>query len=390
VPPLPKRIGHFEDVIEEYQGQPIRNPMDEINNHRRQMVERAAAIRRMKFCAVGIVVCVAAQFFILSLMPSPEELKEQAEKVEGSGKGGSGTGGGWFPKTQMDTPSGVSERFQGKPVVIAAGGQKILAVDEKSGEDVELVPTGTSTIPHFPKTIHLPTSSTSTATEEYTLLGLGIRTVSFLSIQVYVVGLYIQTSSLASLQANLIRSVNPIASALIPGEKEQLKQSLLDGEESQKMWNSLLTDKASHLNMAVRVVPTRSTDFGHLRDGWVRGITAKTQALSAAGSTEFNDDSFGAAMKEFKALLGGKGKAPKDSVVLLQRDASGALTLLFQEKNGTLNNFGTISDERIARLVWLGYLGGKNVSSEGARKGIVDGIIELVERPIGSVETKVS
>lgn len=362
------------------------------------MVERAAAIRRMKFCAVGIVVCVAAQFLIVSLMPSPEELKEQAEREKANqgreggseGGGGGGGGGGWFPKAQMETPNGESEKFQGKPVVIVAGGQKIVAVDEKSGEDVELVPTGTSTIPHFPKTIMLPSAGANSEDAEYTLLGLGIRTVSFLGIQVYVVGLYIQTSSLASLQTSLIRSVSPIASALIPGEKEQLKKSLLDGEESQKIWNGLLTDKDSQLNMAVRVVPTRSTDFGHLRDGWVRGITAKTQALTAAGSAEFNDDSFGAAMKEFKALLGGKGKAPKDSIILLKRDAHGALTLLFQEKNGVLNDFGTIADERIARLVWLGYLGGKNVSSEGARQGVVNGIMELVERPIGSVETKVS
>ena len=52
----------------------------------------------------------------------------------------------------------------------------------------------------------------------------------------------------------------------------------------------------------------------------------------------------------------------------------------FQAKeNGEMVDMGGVGDERIARLVWLGYLGGKNVSSESARKGVVDGLVHLVE-----------
>ena len=46
---------------------------------------------------------------------------------------------------------------------------------------------------------------------------------------------------------------------------------------------------------------------------------------------------------------------------------------------------GTMKDQRISRQVWLGYVGGKNVSSEKARESIVNGILELVERPLGTV-----
>jgi hypothetical protein len=355
--------------------------MDEINNHRRIAAERAHAMRRIKFCAMGIVVCVAMQFFIISLMPPPNE----------GDPANSGFWGFYFPKSKTDTPESVNERFQGKPVVIAAGGQKLLAHDEKSGEDLELVATGTSTIPHFPKTIYLPSTTEGNQEDsEYTLLGLGIRTVSFLSIQVYVVGLYVQTSSIATLQTNLIHNINPIASALIPGEREQLKTALLDADKSYEIWDSLLTQKGSGVKMAVRVVPTRNTDFGHLKDGWVRGITARTRDASSKGDQAFSDDSFGSALKDFKTVLSGKGKAPTGSVLLLARDGDGSMSVLFQETDGKVSNFGTIADERIARLIWLGYLGGKNVSSEAARKGVVDGIMELVGRPIGSVETKVS
>jgi len=95
-------------------------------------------------------------------------------------------------------------------------------------------------------------------------------------------------------------------------------------------------------------------------------------------------------MKDFKAMMQGKGSAPTGSVILLTRDGDGTLGILYEDKTGHVEDFGRLRDERIARLVWLGYLGGKTVSSEAARKGVVDGILDVVSRPIGSVETKVS
>lgn len=311
-----------------------------------------------------------------------------------------------FPKTGLDSSGKGTEEFQGKPVVVVAGGQKVVAKDERTGEEIELVNTGTSTIPHFPKTITLPSSASSDgatppAENEYTLLGLGIRTVSLFSIQVYVVGMYVQTSSLAALQARMVKAINPLGSALIAGEKDTLRATLLDADKSYELWDSLLKDPNANLQTVFRVVPVKNTDFAHLRDGWVRGITARTQAAQKKSKTSdggeadaaavFADDAFGASMRDFKALMAGKGRAPTGSIVLLKRDADGALEVLFQNKEdaGGIESFGKLADERIARLVWLGYLGGKNVSSEPARKSVVEGIMELVERPIGSVETKV-
>lgn len=50
---------------------------------------------------------------------------------------------------------------------------------------------------------------------------------------------------------------------------------------------------------------------------------------------------------------------------------------------------GGVNDERISRLVWMGYLAGENIASEDARQSVVDGVMDLVERPIGTVETQV-
>lgn len=312
-----------------------------------------------------------------------------------------------------DAPNnGDGETFQGRPIVVAPGGEKLVAHDQRTGEDIELVPTGTSSVPHFPKTIYLPATSQPEASralpaggatashsgeQEYTLVGLGIRTVSFLSIQVYVVGLYVATSSLAALQQKLIKRVNPSASALIPGEKETLRKALLDADTSNEIWESLLRDTSrgpserDGVDMALRVVPTRGTDFNHLRDGWVRGVTGRVQDAQKQGNEEYSDDSFGMVKREFEKLLSGKGKAAKGSIVLLTRAADGKLGVMFQakEKGGEVVDFGGVSDERLSRLIWLVYFGGKNVSSEPARKGVADGCVGLVERPVGTVETMV-
>lgn len=362
--------------------------MDNISPDPAWNAQRERDIRYMKWCGVGLLCTIGATVVTVLLYPAPPPAP----------KSNTNNGTSFLPRSSMEAPPGsTGEEFQGKPVVVIAGGQKVVAKDERTGEEVELVNTGTSTVPHFPKTIIIPSaSSTSSAgtvvppnEEEYTLIGLGIRTVSLFSIQVYVVGMYVQTASLAPLQARMVKSINPLGSALIAGEKDELRKKLLDGEKSYELWDKLLSEKDSNLKTAFRVVPVKNTDFGHLRDGWVRGITAKMQAAQKAGDNAYSDDSFGEAMKDFKTLMQGKGKAPTGSIILLTRDGDGTLELLYQDKKGALENFGKLKDERIARLIWLGYLGGKNVSSEGAREGVVEGVMELVERPIGSVETKV-
>lgn len=198
-----------------------------------------------------------------------------------------------------------------------------------AADEVEQVETGTSTIPTFPKTIHLsgPSSPSAPSTlsvddQEYQLVGLGVRTVSFLGIQVYVVGMYIALSDIAILQECLIRTIDPVATTLVANEKTKLKELLLDPERSEEIWNSILKD--GKIRTALRIVPTRNTDFMHLRDGWVRGITAKTQKSPVVREDPvFSDESFGLAVNDFKAIWGGGARknVPKGETLLLTRDA---------------------------------------------------------------------
>ncbi|KAL8728505.1 MAG: hypothetical protein Q9166_005327 [cf. Caloplaca sp. 2 TL-2023] len=312
---------------------------------------------------------------------------------------------------------------------------QITSPDSKDNED--LVPTGTSTIPFFPRTIRLPpspdapppTSTTATRTlpygtgppsssedgEEYQLLGLGIRKVSFLRIQVYIVGLYIARSDLPKLQEGLVRafftssasgdSTVSSATTLVDNEKSELRKLLLfedvsfcDGvSRGEKIWNEVLRD--SGVKSVLRIVTTRATDFGHMREGWVRSINNRSGPKTGVLAEKLRvgiDES----VNDFKAIFGGGRKGVgKGKVLMMRRGAEGELGVWAEgegvvkgEKGGMEGNMtylGGLKDERISRLVWLGYLAGGNVASEDARKSVVEGLMEIVERPIGTIDTQV-
>jgi len=92
-------------------------------------------------------------------------------------------------------------------------------------------------------------------------------------------------------------------------------------------------------------------------------------------------------MQKFKQLFN-RGSVPKGKELLLSRDGKGKLAVWYDDGKVGAQRLGQIEDERISRVVWLNYLAGK-VASEGARKSIVEGVMEFVERPVGTVATQV-
>ena len=292
-------------------------------------------------------------------------------------------------------------------------GAKVEITGKDHADEVEQISTGTSTVPYLPKKIYLPRSGgsrdegTSPALpagmgsaqeeEEYQLLGLGIRKVSMFRIQVYVVGLYVAKSDMGKLQEKLVKAyVGSGASTLVQGEKQQLRKLLLEGEGSSRVWGEVL--KEGGVRSAVRIVPTRNTNFSHLRDGWIRGIDLRGKGK------EYEDENFRSAVGDFKGILGGRGSVGKGKILLLGRGANGSLRAWVEEEASPgettkrpssilgeekLTLLGNVNDERISRLVWMGYLAGENVASEEARQSVVDGVMEIVERPVGTIETQV-
>lgn len=271
--------------------------------------------------------------------------------------------------------------------------------------DLDRVPTGTSKVPFFPRTLVLPRPDERKSSvqlsglgvldtnEEYLLLGLGIRTVSFLSIQVYVVGLYVAVSDLARLQECMVRSISTRETTTLVGrEKDDLSRMLADAKGSEQIWGDIL--KQDGIKTALRIVPTRSSGFGHLRDGWVKGIVARGKR------EKFDDEDFVNALGNFKSIFGGTGMKGLEigKGLLLARGGDGALRVCLEKANSdvaasrngdAMALMGIVKDERISRLLWLGYLAGGSVASEEARRSVVDGVMEIVGRPRGTLETRV-
>jgi hypothetical protein len=389
-----------------------RNPLDaravqEANEEKRQY-----HLRRMRFAGMGLLLSLAGLGTVVWNLDLDDMDQVKEELAQRSGK------------IQLDASNESNERFRGREVYTVGAGEGKRIVAHGKGEEIELVETGTSSVPHFPRTIYLPASSEDdpnasapvaglvTAAsanspgnpgnvanqEEYTLVGLGIRTVSFLSIQVYVVGMYVRTADISGLQAKLIHLINPDASTLVPSEKEELKKKLLDPIASKEIWNDLLN--APGMKSAFRISPTRNTDFAHLRDGWKTGIDKRTaearqeaRMLNPTAETQYDAEDFGLSMRNFMTVFAG-GKAPKGSVMILSRNQQGVLDIYFEaqpdDQNKAIQHLGTVNDERISRLIWINYLGGAKVSSEAARQGVVDGCISFASRPIGSVETMIT
>ncbi|KFY17507.1 hypothetical protein V491_04978 [Pseudogymnoascus sp. VKM F-3775] len=267
------------------------------------------------------------------------------------------------------------------------------AVVQKMGEDAEentdTVETGTSAVPTFPRLMQFDDEEIKggekgelASPTEYQLMGLGIRKVSFLSIQVYVVGMYVATDDIAQLQRTLVKKIDPIATTLVAGEKDTLKEKLLDPEVGEEVWNHILS--STDVRTLFRIVPVRDTDFGHMRDAYVRAVTSQARKHPK----EFGDDKFGQSVAELKAMFG-HGKVPKGRELVLARSGKGALAAWFDAGEAGPQRLGEVDDERISRALWLHYLAGSHVASEAARKSIVDGIMEFVERPVGTVATQV-
>lgn len=290
-----------------------------------------------------------------------------------------------------------------------------VVVHDKDGR--EIVPTGNSTVTEFPRTVDLPLKlvdggppppSHDTVliipppndgdgpSTEYTLVGLGTRTVSFLRLEVYVVGFYIATADIAALQNHLIKRVNPIATALVSGEKSELRTSLLDPAESQSLWDTLLKEGIPARSL-FRIVPVRDTDFPHLRDGFLRAIKSQSPRIlegekeqqKKVGASADSALDFGGSVAEFRRIFN-HGKANKSRELLIVRGSDGALSVVFDDGRSMGRRLlGSVGDERVSRALWMNYLGGPNVASESTRRSIVDGMIEFVERPIGTVATQV-
>lgn len=250
---------------------------------------------------------------------------------------------------------------------------KTVNVADENGDLFVKPPTDS---PPFPKSLSLPNGL------NYELFGIGVRTVSFLSFHVYAVGIYIASED-KSLAHNILKSAEANAN---PGD---LKSSLLDPTIGTNIISHLL-DHGVRLDL--RIVPVRNTDFGHLRDGFVRGVIGHPyyKKLTEGSATSGSDpehakllETLGQGVNELKVSFSRKMSVPKHNILHLHRESDGSMPIIYY-KGVTENSpeietisLGTVHSPNVSKIMFLHYLSGKNPASGTARESAVEGLINI-------------
>ncbi|KAG9296185.1 hypothetical protein G9A89_014777 [Geosiphon pyriformis] len=150
---------------------------------------------------------------------------------------------------------------------------------------------------HFPKFITLYDEV------QARLIGLGVRTVSFLRVKVYVVGLYIKEQDIGTLRN--WTGFDKIK--FLSSDDESIADALLD----------------QPVEFAIRIVPVRDTNGQHLRDGFTRSLTQRIQDNSIS---EEQQKEIIEAITSFKGIFP-KSSIKKGSFMLFTKQLDGSLRI---------------------------------------------------------------
>ena len=188
----------------------------------------------------------------------------------------------------------------------------------------------------------------------FKLVSSGTRKVTFLSISVYHVGVYVAEEDIPSLN-NRLRAISATTST-------DLSKYLVSDPKASEFFDSILDD----LSVVIRITPVRNTDIAHMRDGFVRGILArcKPEDLTLQGFK----DSFPNPRTAFN----------KDSVMLLTvwKQRLGGLELEIDGHDyGAFNVDGA---RPLLKAFASTYLSGSRVASEPVRREFVEQIVKEV------------
>ncbi|EGO02734.1 hypothetical protein SERLA73DRAFT_130997 [Serpula lacrymans var. lacrymans S7.3] len=198
------------------------------------------------------------------------------------------------------------------------------AVTPPEPKDVEIDP---ATSISFPKTLQIPSKY---PLPKFSLVGVGVRTVSFLRMNVYSVGFY---ADLANPDLNIPRNATP---------EEKI--------------DYIVRNTACVL----RIIPTRSTSFSHMRDGFVRALMGRMQLCVKRGSVTAEEEAGAQSpIRKLKSIFPStslKKHTPLDVLLTPPTgDPSRPRALIFRD-------LGTIENDWVANEFFLAYFEGSGIS----------------------------
>ncbi|CAD6890722.1 unnamed protein product [Tilletia controversa] len=213
---------------------------------------------------------------------------------------------------------------------------------------------------------------------ELRLVGLGVRTVSFLKVRVYVAGVYVDQGALERVRREA--GVGAEVRALEGKSTEEVVKALLD----------------AGVPFVIRIVPVRSTDFNHMRDGFTRSVQARLKAARKANILPpAADEDLSLSLQSLKSLFP-PSALPKGSTLDLvvhpsssssSRVAGKARMALSLEHDGKV--LGTLAPPvpgseaskggwSVAKELVLAYVADKNEISTPLKQSVAEGMRELL------------
>ncbi|KZT23746.1 hypothetical protein NEOLEDRAFT_1043296, partial [Neolentinus lepideus HHB14362 ss-1] len=177
----------------------------------------------------------------------------------------------------------------------------------------------------FPTTLTIPSK---VPLPQFTLIGVGVRTVSFLRVKVYSVGFY----------ADLNNPNLKIPKTATPQEKiEHIIQNTA---------------------CVLRIIPTRSTSYSHLRDGFMRALQGRMRLLQQNGTlTSEEEASAQSPLRKLKSIFPNTPlakHAPLD-ILLTEPEPSQPRSLVFRD-------LGAVQNDWVAKHFVLAYFEGDGIS----------------------------
>ncbi|EDO15712.1 hypothetical protein Kpol_1000p25 [Vanderwaltozyma polyspora DSM 70294] len=251
---------------------------------------------------------------------------------------------------------------------ISNGGSAIIN-DENVNDDASKTVSVDSSISPLPVNYSKNEYSLS---NDYSLLGYGIRAVTFLKFKIYALGIYVADEDIKSI-AKLF-STSYLSSTFIDTDKskshpENVKEALNDPKKSLILIGNLLD---SGIKMMAKITPVRNTDFNHLRDGITKTVLNHPNANEK--KTELENG-----LAQLKETLSNKGSVAKNDDLFIELKSNGSLVFTHnnRKKNKAIH-LGTVTDPIVGKFLFSQYIGGPKPLSPPTKETVTDKIYSIV------------
>ena len=221
----------------------------------------------------------------------------------------------------------------------------------------------------FPSALRPPLYPLST---NYSLLGLGVRSVIVESFKVYGLGIYIADDD-RKLVPMILNSFFLKKTFIDLDEskthKENVKLALDDPEKSVILARNLLD---GGVRMTAKFTPIKNTNLTFVREGIIKTILNHPEA-------EANKEILEKGIDELRVAFNKKGSFLKDDDLLMELNADGSLQMTYiNSKNGDIYKMDLVKEPAVGRFLFSQYMSGPKPLSVECKNEITKSIVDLV------------